>query len=491
MSFAPDPPFATLTVAIAAGTVRGEMDVGTAAVRAKPANRLARTCARVAAIGLLSSTISSCFGGTSSGGDADSESTAAATFATDTTVDPGPGFTIPLPPGESEPWSIDTSSCADPTAADAEITNTITIGTAAPQSGGLVSAIYAPVLVGYQAYIDQANADQLLGDVRIELQIADDKGQPELTPVAVDGLLDAGAAVISALPGSANNIAVREFLNTRCVPQLMSLASSSRLGDALNFPWTMGGVVTDTVETTVYANAIRRSVGDDATVALLVSNDDAGLGYAASFITAAADLGVDVVLQQTVEPSIIDAPTVQVVTMAAAAPQVIVASLAGAACATFITELGKARTALPDWKPDVYLGSDCADSSILRLAGGAANGVLSSTALLSDDPEFVERMRAAGLNDGFTRAEQGWTAAEVTVAILIRAQQSSHGLSRASIIDAARNLSYTPSLVRSGVTYTTNGLIDTDPVESVQIVRYDAADQSFTDVGRLVAQFES
>ncbi|MEO6124071.1 MAG: ABC transporter substrate-binding protein [Ilumatobacteraceae bacterium] len=439
----------------------------------------------VVAVGVLTSCIST------TGDRPEAEITTAATLPPGTTDDPGPGFTIQPPPTADEPWSVDTAGCADPAAADATIASPLIVGTAAPQSGGLVSSIYAPVLVGYQAYIDQANANALLGDVQIELQVADDKGQPELTPVAVAGLLDAGASVISALPGSVNNIAVRAFLNTNCMPQLMSLASSSRLGDAKNFPWTMGGVVTDTVETTVYANAIRRSVGMDATVALLVSNDDAGLDYAASFGTAATDLGVDVVLQQTVEPGVIDAPTAQVVTMAAAAPQVIVASLSGAVCATFLTELGKARTALPDWKPDVYLGSDCADSSVLRLAGPAGNGVLSSTALVSDDPAFVARMRAAGLTDGFTRAEQGWTAAEATVAILIHAQASSRGLTRASIIDAARNLSFTPSLARPGVTYTTNGLSDAYPVESVQVVRYDAANQAFFDVGRLVAQFES
>jgi hypothetical protein len=72
-----------------------------------------------------------------------------------------------------------------------------------------------------------------------------------------------------------------------------------------------------------------------------------------------------------------------------------------------------------------------------------------------------------------------------------QAQQSDAGLTRASIIDAARNLAYTPSLARPGVEFTTNGLSDAYPGESLQIVRYDAASQAFVDVGRLIAQFES
>jgi ABC-type branched-subunit amino acid transport system substrate-binding protein len=211
---------------------------------------------------------------------------------------------------------VETSDCADPEAANAEITGALTIGTAAAQSGGLISVIYAPVLAGFQAYIDHANVEQLLGDVELKLVVADDQGKPELTPVAVGGLLEAGAAVVSALPGSANNLAVRESLNDNCVPQLMSLASTPRLGEVRSYPWTMGGVVTETVETTVYANAIVRALGVDATVALLVSNDSAGAGYANAFERAAADTGLSIVEQQVVEPNVIDPPVTQVVTIA-------------------------------------------------------------------------------------------------------------------------------------------------------------------------------
>lgn len=386
---------------------------------------------------------------------------------------------------------VDTSGCVDPGEAEAEIAGTLTIGTTAPQSGGLVSVIYAPVLAGYQAYIDTANADELLDGIELKLVIADDEGKPELTAVAVSGLLAADADVISALPGSANNLAVRESLNSNCVPQLMALANSPRLGDVRHFPWTMGGVVTETVETTVYANAIARTIASDATVALVVSRDESGSSYANAFVTAAQDTELEIVDLQTVEPNVIDAPSAQVVSMAAKVPEAIVASLSGAACATFLTELDRVRTALPGWEPETYLSGDCADSSILRLAGSAADGAMSSAYLVDEDPDFVELMRERGLVNGFGRAAEGWTAAEVTVEILIRAQQSDAGLTRAAIIEAARSLSFIPTLAREGVEYTTNGVDDAFPVESLQVLRYDSSSKSFTDVGDLVAQFES
>src|SRR5262245_22252988 len=69
-------------------------------------------------------------------------------------------------------WSVDTSACPDAAAVNAPITGTLNIGTVAPQTGGLVSAIYAPVVQGFSAYIAQANAKQLLGDVQLNLVTA-------------------------------------------------------------------------------------------------------------------------------------------------------------------------------------------------------------------------------------------------------------------------------------------------------------------------------
>jgi hypothetical protein len=137
------------------------------------------------------------------------------------------------------------------------------------------------------------------------------------------------------------------------------------------------------------------------------------------------------------------------------------------------------------------MSGECADTSILGLAGPAADGVLTSANLVSDAPDFVATMQARGLQNGFALAAEGWTAAEVTVAILRQAQQSAAGLTRESIIDAARNLSYTPSLARPGVHYVTNGIDDAFPAESLQIIRFDAANRTFVDVGPLIAQFES
>ncbi len=391
--------------------------------------------------------------------------------------------------GSGGSWHVDTSAC--PAAVTASIAGTIVIGSVAPQTGGLISAVYAPVIKGFQAYIDMADQQRVLGDVGLDLVVADDQGDPALTPVAVSGLLAAGTSVVSGIIGSANNLAVRSRLNDACTPQLMALGTSARFGDVIAAPWTVGALVPVTVETTVYVNSIVRSQGEDARVALLVTDDGDGQTFANSFTSAAGDTSITMIGHQTVEPNVIDPPNRQLLEIASTKPDTIVASLTGAACATFLTELAKVRLALGDWNPSVYMSGGCADPSILSLAGSAADGVLTSSNLRTDDPTFEGAMAAAGVTNGLAAAAEGWTAAEVTVAILGQAQRSSAGLTQASIIDAARNLSYTPTLARPGVQYTTNGLDDAFPAESLQVIRYDATAHVFSDIGPLVAQFES
>jgi ABC-type branched-subunit amino acid transport system substrate-binding protein len=245
------------------------------------------------------------------------------------------------------------------------------------------------------------------------------------------------------------------------------------------------------VETTVYVNSIVRSQGETSSVALLVSDDSDGQTFANSFVAASSDTALSVVDQQVVEPNVIVAPNAQLLQIASHRPDAIVASLTGAACATFLIELANVEFAMGDWHPSVYMSSGCADPSILSLAGNTADGVLTSSNLSTSEPTFDAAMAAAGVSDGLAAAAEGWTAAEVTVAIIDQARRSASGLTRASIIDAARHLTYTPSLGRPGVQFLTDGSDDGYPAESLQVIRYVAAGHDFVDVGPIVAQFES
>ena len=71
------------------------------------------------------------------------------------------------------------------------------------------------------------------------------------------------------------------------------------------------------------------------------------------------------------------------------------------------------------------------------------------------------------------------------------AAESPDGLTQASIINAARNLDYAPSVVQEGIHYKMAGEQDSVYVEDVQIVQYDAAATVWNNVGELITEFAS
>ncbi len=104
---------------------------------------------------------------------------------------------------------------------------------------------------------------------------------------------------------------------------------------------------------------------------------------------------------------------------------------------------------------------------------------------------YLDYMASIGKEAIVTTATTGWSVAEVTVAIIKQAMESPEGLTRASIINAARNFEYESSLARPGVKSKTSGLEDAFPVESLQVLQYDADTKTFTEIGDLITKFES
>lgn len=401
---------------------------------------------------------------------------------------------------EGEAWSVDTTSCVDPDAANAPIEGTIKIGSAMPLSGGVAAAAFAPVKSGYEAYIKYANEKKLLGDIMIEVTIEDDQYNKDLTPAAVDKLLDAGTHVFSGIIGTPNNLAVRDLLNEECYPQLLALTGSIGWGDAENYPWTTGVLVPYDVEVKAYATAIQRDFPEGVDVGVFVVNSEFGQEYLTTIEEIATEYGLNVVDEQTIEATDSAPPTAQVNSIAAKQPPVIMAVPLGAGCATFLGEVANAKAANPGWEPRVYITATCASSLILGLAGDAADGLYTSsnlvdvldpeTAALPAVAEYLAFMEAQGLTDIVTTGGAGWHTAEMTVAVLVKALESGE-LTRASIMNAARNFEAMGMLTRPGVTMKMSGLSDQYISQSLQIVQYNATTKLFTNIGDLITDYES
>ena len=412
--------------------------------------------------------------------------------STDTTA-------APETTGAPAAWAVNTDDCIDPAAADAPITGEIKIGSVMPLTGDTsADEAFKPVKDGWLAYMDYANEQGLLGDVKIVASIEDDQYAPEQTPAAVSKQVDAGVQVFSGIIGSPNNLAVRDTLNQECIPQLANLTGLPAWGtDVAEYPWTTGQLVPYTIESRIYMKSLQDQ--GVTKVGLFYVNTDFGLSYADTIKAEAAGYGLEVVAEQTVDPTSSDV-TSQLTNLAQAAPEAIIAVPLGAGCISFLGALAAKKAETAGWEPLTYVTNTCASALILGIAGDAANGIYSSNNLMdvndpqnADEPSvsaYLAYMESKGLTDFVTTATAGWNAAEVTVAIIKQAQASPEGLTRASIINAARNFDYTPSLARVGVRYTTDGEADGFPAQSLQVLQYDAATQLWTEIGDLIIDYE-
>ena len=440
----------------------------------------------------------------SSSSDTTSASTEApgTTGATETTE--GTDTTEPMTTDSmpmDDMWMVDTDLCVDPDAANAPIEGTINVASVMPLTGGAAAAAFEPVARGMQAYIDYANENGLLGDLQIELTIEDDQYNAELTPGAVAARLDDGADIFSGIIGSANNAAVRDTLNQNCIPQLNNLTGSPLWGDVANYPWTTGQLVPYTIESKVYAANIREQHPDGAKVALFNVNNEFGQVHVDAFNEIADEFGIEIVGQETIEATDQAPPTAQITNIAALAPDAIMAVPLGAQCIGFLTEVANAKAANPGWDPQVYITNTCASSLILGASGAAADGLYTSgngidvvnpaNADIPEVAEYLAYMDSKGLSDIAATAATGWTTGEITVAILKQAMESPEGLTRASIINAARNFDFHASLLLPGINYKLSGETDVYLAESLIVRQYDADTATFTDIGDVVTEFES
>jgi ABC-type branched-subunit amino acid transport system substrate-binding protein len=460
-----------------------------------------RRNSRLLAVVAAGAVLMAACGSDSSTGDTTATTTGDTTEATtgDTSADTTAPAETTTP--ASSAWAVDTSACIDPAAAEAPITGTIKIGSAMPLSGGNAAAAFSPVKDGFLAYMDYANSKGLLGDVKIETTIEDDQYNKDLTPGAISKQIDAGVQVFSGIIGSPNNTAVRDTLNEECIPQLNALTGAPKWGEVADYPWTTGILVPYNVESKVYAKQIAEQYPNGAKVALFYVNSEFGQAYADAFKELAPKYNLEIVDEQTIEAGDEAPPTAQVTSIASKSPDVVMAVPLGAGCIGFLSELASAKAQNTAWTPATFITNTCASSLILAVAGASANGIYTSNNLIDVTApanaavpavkEYLDYMASIGKSEIAATAAAGWNTAEVTVAIIKQAQASPEGLSRASIINAARNFTYTPMLAREGVVDKSMGEADPYLAQSLQVLQYDATTATFTDIGSLITEFET
>jgi hypothetical protein len=180
-----------------------------------------------------------------------------------------------------------------------------------------------------------------------------------------------------------------------------------------------------------------------------------------------------------------------------AAPDAILAVPLGAQCIAFMTELGNAKAANPDFAPQVYQTATCAQPLFFgAVANGGADGVYTSSnvkfvtdPVYADDEAaqtFIEAMAAYApdTNAADLNAVAGWLSMELAVHAAQQAFDAGD-YSRAGIMNAARNIDYTPGLVVDGVVTQMNA-DDAFFAEGTQLVQWSDATKAFATAGDVV-----
>jgi branched-chain amino acid transport system substrate-binding protein len=170
-----------------------------------------------------------------------------------------------------------------PGVTDAEIK----IGQTMPYSGP-ASAV-AAIGRAHAAYFKMINEHGGINGRRIALVSLDDGYNPAKTVEQTRKLVEQeGVLLMFGSPGTAVQTAVQKYLNAQKVPQLFITASTLRLVDPRNFPWTMVFPPNQRTEVAPLAQYLL-SHRTTAKIGVLYQNDDYGKGFVQALKEALAD----------------------------------------------------------------------------------------------------------------------------------------------------------------------------------------------------------
>jgi len=374
----------------------------------------------------------------------------------------------------------------------------ITIGGTFPLSGPASS--YAPIARGMAAYFSYINArrgpdgKRGVAGRQIRFIYYDDGYNPVQTVQQTRRLVeqDKVFALVGGL-GTEPQLAVREYLNSKKVPQVFVSTGATLWGaEQAKYPWTIGWQPDYQAEAAVYGKRIA-ATDPNAKIAVLYQNDDYGKDYIAGL---EAGLGA--------KKSQIIATRGFNVTDPAVTSQLVDLRRSGADTLMIFATPAKtiqtyATLARLGWKPDkIYLNSvsatDAFMTTAVRLAGAdAVNGSISVQYLKDPaNPEWdndagmqlyrrimAKYLPAANPKDGLYL--YGFAKAEDFVQVLYAAGKN---LTRAGLMKTVLNFtnSKNPFALPGAITKT--GPKDPFPISHMRLIRFNNG--TWTAVGPLI-----
>jgi branched-chain amino acid transport system substrate-binding protein len=365
----------------------------------------------------------------------------------------------------------------------------IKIGQTIPYSGP--ASAFGAIGRTEAAYFRMINDQGGINGRKINFISLDDGYSPPKTVEQVRRLVEQEhVAFLANTLGTAQNAAIRQYLNDNKVPQVFVQSGAPMFADPTHFPWTIPGIPSYQTEAHIYAKHIL-STKPDAKIAVLYQNDDFGKGY----LNGLRDvLGPDragmIVKEASYETS---EPTVdsQVVTLQASGANVFII----AATPKFAAQAIRKSSDL-DWAATRYLSYVSASvAAVLKPAGlDKSKGLITASAAIDvtdprwkDSPDMLawkaftdKYMSATDFVDALAAA--GFSYGATVVQML---KQCGNDLSRENIMRQAANLkNFHAPLLWPGITVNTSPT-NFSPIRDLQPATFNGA--NWEPVGELMS----
>lgn len=280
--------------------------------------------------------------------------------------------------------------------------------------------------------------------------------------------------------GTEGNLAARDYLNERKVPQLFVQSSSALFDDAGHFPWTMGLFATFRMEGVVYAKWILQSK-PGAKIGVLYGDDDTGREYLAGIHEGLGDKAGGMIVKEVAYRD------------GDAAIEEHIAELKKSDADMFLNmSVGKFATAAiraafdADWHPLQFIpNASLSIAAFLDPAGlRAATGIICNARSkgwlrpgAENDPavrEFLAWMNKYN-SDASLRDQNnlsGYERAQVLVEVL---RKCGDDLTRANVIKQAASLDLELGMLRPGIRIKTSAT-DYQPISQLFLIKFDGND---------------
>jgi branched-chain amino acid transport system substrate-binding protein len=373
---------------------------------------------------------------------------------------------------------LSTAAGAQPASDPGVTESTIVLGGTVPLTGE--AAAFGSVGPGAKAYFDSVNASGGVNGRKIDYRYYDDAYNPAQTVQLTRKLVEQDRVfAIFGSVGTANNLAIRDYLNAQKVPQLFVADGSQQIGrSAARYPWTMGFLMSYRGEGDVYGRTIVKA-RPRSRLAVLYENTDLGRDMLTGLTRAVAGKGPKIVARESYELTTSDVSSQIAQLKASGADTLLLFSTP-----KFFLQAVVATHKLA-WKPQLYIASVSIEPGIMAIARFNAptltKGALSIAFVKNpNDPVWAKDRTVALYRTIMRKFDPGGKATDVynwygmTVAwtMMQTLRKAGRNLTRTSLLRAAQHLDLSNPFLLPGIRLRTSPT-DYRPLDQVYLYRYD------------------